>query len=115
MVTELTVSVCSSEPGRFGCFDASSAIDAITGTPRRYAASIASWAWRGLLIAPSASWITAAPESRPNSTPAPKRAASAMNESPTRTGMNVHCGQVPTSPVPLSAAVESSASPVPWP
>jgi asparagine synthase (glutamine-hydrolysing) len=35
VVTEFTVRVCSSEPGRFGCFDASSAIDAITGTPRR--------------------------------------------------------------------------------
>ena len=40
-VTELTAIVCSSDAGRFGCFDASSAIDATTTTPRSYAASIA--------------------------------------------------------------------------
>ena len=76
---------------------------------------MACWAWRGLLIAPSASWTTSAPESSANSTPAAKRPPSAMNESLTRTGRNRHRGQVPTSPVPFSAAVESLASPVPWP
>ena len=33
-VTELTAIVCSSEAGRLGCFDASSAIEATTTTPR---------------------------------------------------------------------------------
>ena len=54
-VTELTAIVCSSDAGRLGCFDASSAIDATTTTPRRYAASIADCACGGLFSAPSAS------------------------------------------------------------
>src|SRR5436190_23835041 len=62
-VTELTAIVCSSAAGRFGCFDASSAIDATTTTPRLYAASTASCAWRGLLSAPSASCTTVTCES----------------------------------------------------
>src|SRR4051794_1790856 len=114
-VTELTAIVCSSDAGRFGCFDASSAIDATTTTLCLYAASIAICAWRGFEIAPSASCTTAAPESSANSTPAAKRPPSAMNESPTRTGMKRHCGQLPTSPLPFAAAVESFASPVPCP
>ena len=72
-------------------------------------------AWRGLLIAPSASWMTSAPASSPNRTPAANRPPSAMNESPTRIGRKRQPGQVPTSPQPFSAAVESLASPVPWP
>jgi hypothetical protein len=68
-----------------------------------------------LLVTPSASCTTSAPLSRANSTPAANRPPSAMNESLTRTGRNRQFGQVPTSPVPLAAAVESLASPVPWP
>jgi len=34
VVTEFTSMVCSSDAGRFGCFEASSAIDATTTTPR---------------------------------------------------------------------------------
>jgi len=68
-----------------------------------------------LLIAPSASWITLAPESSAKSTPAANRPPSAMKESPTRTGRNRQFGHVPTLPDPFAAAVESSASPVPCP
>ena len=114
-VTELTGMVRSSAAGRLACWDCSSAMDATTGTPRRWAASMACWAWGGLLMAPSASWTTSAPESRPNSTPAANRPPSAMNESATRTGRCRHVAQVPNAPVPLWAAVESRASPVPCP
>ncbi len=107
--------MCSSELDRFGCLDASSAIDATVTTPRSYAASMACWAAVGFVIAPSASWITRAPWSSAKSTPAANRCPSATNESPTLTGTNWHFGQVPTSPVPFAAATESSASPVPWP
>src|SRR5438067_473447 len=45
-----------------------------------------------------------------------KRLASAMNDSPTRSGSTVQLGHVPTSPALMFAsAVESSLSPVPCP
>ena len=101
-MTEFTAIVRSSEAGRFGCFDASSAIDATITTPRSYAASIAACACGGLVSAPSASCTTSAPESSANKTPAAKRPPSATNESETRIGRTRQRGQEPTSPVPFS-------------
>ena len=106
--------MCSSELGRFGCFDASSAMDATTTTPAvghvdrlLCLARVADRAER-LLDHVGA-------ESIANSTPAANRPPSAMNESLTRMGMKRQPGQPPTSPEPSSAALESLASPVPWP
>ena len=64
---------------------------------------------------PRASWTTAAPVSTANTTPWAKRLTSATKLSPTRTGMTMQFGHVPSAPPLLASAVESSASPVPWP
>ena len=50
-----------------------------------------------------------------NTTPWAKRFTSATKLSPTRTGMTMQFGQVPRLPPLLASAVESLASPVPWP
>src|SRR5919106_4511246 len=114
-VTELTTIVCGSLDGQLWCCAASSAADAITTTPRSYAYSTASRPRLVWLSVPSASCTTRTSLSTAYSTACAKSLSSAMKESPTRRWIDMQLGQVPSSP-PLSAsAVESRASPVPWP
>ncbi len=64
---------------------------------------------------PSASWMTDAPVSTEKTRPCAKRFTSATKLSPTRTGITRQFGQVPRSPPLFASAVESRASPEPWP
>ncbi len=107
--------VCRLAAGTLWWKLSSSAAEAITGTSRLQAYSMAARANDVSLTAPSASCTTCTPLSTANTTPCANRFESAMKLSPTRTGRTMQFGQVPRSP-PLSAsAVESRASPVPWP
>src|SRR3954454_23218164 len=114
-VTEFTTIVCGSFDGQLWCCAASSAADAITATSCRYAYSTAARPRLEWFSVPSASCTTLTPLSTAYSTACAKSLSSAMNESPTRSGIEVQFGHEPSSP-PLSASpVESRASPVPWP
>src|SRR5918998_2042952 len=114
-VTELTTIVCGSFDGQLWCWAASSAAEAITATAWSYAYSTASRPRLVWFSVPSASCTTRTSLSVAYSTACAKSLSSAMNESPTRSGIDMQFGQVPSSP-PLSAsAVESRASPVPCP
>ncbi len=59
--------------------------------------------------------MTAAPVSTEKTTPCANEFTSATKLSPTRTGITMQLGHVPTSPPLLASEVERSASPVPWP
>src|ERR671916_3193329 len=114
-VTEFTTIVCGSFEGQLWCWAASSAAEAITATSLRYAYSTASRPRLVWFSVPSASCTTRTSLSTAYRTACAKSLSSAMKESPTRMWIDMQFGQVPSSP-PLSAsAVESRASPVPWP
>ena len=59
--------------------------------------------------------MTAAPLSTEKTTPCANEFTSATKLSPTRTGITMQFGHAPRSPPLLASALESSASPVPWP
>ena len=59
--------------------------------------------------------MTAAPLSTEKTTPCANEFTSATKLSPTRTGITMQFGQVPSAPPLFASAVESRASPVPWP
>src|SRR5918998_6011788 len=114
-VTEFTTIVCGSFEGQLWCWAASSAADAITATSCSYAYSTAARPRLVWFSVPSASCTTFTSLSTAYRTACAKSLSSAMKESPTRMWIDMQLGQVPSSP-PLSAsAVESRASPVPWP
>ena len=76
---------------------------------------MASWAKGVLSSEPFASWITLAPLSTAKTTPLAKSFTSETKLSLTLIGMNMAFGAVPTPPPFAASALESSASPVPWP
>src|SRR4051812_25813533 len=119
-VTEFTTMTCGYDDGQLWCWAASSAADAMIVTPWSYAYRTASRANLELSIVPSASCTTDTSLSTAYSTACAKSLTSATNESPTRSGTNMQFGQVPRLPPPFASlssasAVESCASPVPWP
>src|ERR687895_1621223 len=114
-VTEFTTITCGSLEGQLWCWAASSAAEAITATSRSYAYSTASRARLVWFRVPSASCTTWTSLSTAYRTACAKSLSSAMNESPTRMWIDMQFGQVPSSPPLFASAVESRASPVPWP
>ena len=76
---------------------------------------MAAWERFEVLRVPSASWTMETPLSVAYITAWAKSLASAMKESPTLSGSTMQLGQVPMSPPLLASALESRASPVPWP
>ena len=96
-VTELTVMVCRFAAGTLWWKLSSSAAEAMTGTSRLQAYSIAARAKDVLFTVPSASCTTCAPLSTAKTTPCAKRFESATKLSPTRTGSTMQLGQVPSA------------------